>query len=154
MQCFFLQANIGVILYSVQEYESALKFLNNALKLYNKYDVVFCLKSALLYHVIARIQSCRGDFRAAIQMEKETFNIYTKIFGEQHEKTQLSGECLRRLTKQAVNFQKKMNDVRGGTVGGQGLVHFIPMNVGFLIYFKFSLNQYLIDPTAISTKHN
>lgn len=106
--------------------------MNNALKLYTKYDILFCLKSALLYHVIARIQSCRGDFRAALQMEKETFNIYSKIFGETHEKTQLSGECLRSLTKQAVNFQKKMNDVRGGIVaGGQGLVHFIPMNVSY-----------------------
>lgn len=91
---------------------------------------MFCLKLALLYHLIARIQSCRGDFRSAIQMEKETFNIYSKIFGEAHEKTQLSGECLRHLTKQAVNFQKKMNDVRGGNVAtGQGLVHLLPMNV-------------------------
>uniref|UniRef100_A0A915DZE8 Clu domain-containing protein n=1 Tax=Ditylenchus dipsaci TaxID=166011 RepID=A0A915DZE8_9BILA len=123
-----IDANIGVILYSVQEYELAVKFLNHALKLYLKYDVTFCLKTALLFHVIARTHSCRGDFRTALSMEKETFNIYSRIFGEDHEKTRLSSECLRHLTKQAVSFQKRMNDVRGAAAG-QGLVHFIPMNI-------------------------
>ncbi|KAI1724601.1 clustered mitochondria domain-containing protein [Ditylenchus destructor] len=120
-----IDANIGIILYAVQEYEHAIKFLNNALKLYSKYDVTFCLKTALLYHIIARTHSCRGEFRQALSMEKETFNIYSKLFGEDHEKTKMSSECLRHLTKQAVNFQKRMN----GAASGQGLAHFMPMNI-------------------------
>lgn len=72
---------------------------------------------------MARVNSCRGDFRAALQMEKETFNIYAKIFGSQHERTMQSSEYLAYLTKQAVNFQRKMNDA---TSGGQGLAQFIP----------------------------
>lgn len=72
---------------------------------------------------MARIHSCRGDFRAALQMEKETFNIYAKLFGEQHEKTKQSSEYLGHLTKQAVSFQRKMNDAASG---GQGLAQFIP----------------------------
>jgi protein TIF31 len=28
------------------------------------------------YHLVARTHSCRGDFRAALQSEKEAFSIY------------------------------------------------------------------------------
>lgn len=80
------------------EIQTALKFLEHALTLYQKYDVTFCLKTALLYHVIARTHSCRGDFRTALQMEKEAFGIYSRIFGKDHEKTMLSSECLKHLT--------------------------------------------------------
>lgn len=106
----------------------AVKFLSNSLKLYKKYDSSFCLKTAMLYHVMARIYSFHGDFRTALQMEKETFNIYVQLFGQQHDKTKLSGEYLRILTRQAVNFQKKINTANG--VGStQGLIHFGPINV-------------------------
>lgn len=125
-----IDANIGVILYSIQEYETALKFLEHALTLYQKYDVTFCLKTALLYHVIARTHSCRGDFRTALQMEKEAFGIYSRIFGKDHEKTMLSSECLKHLTAQAVNFQKHMNEAsRKVNTSEKGLAHLISMNV-------------------------
>ena len=64
-------------------------------------------------------------------MEKETFNIYSRIFGKNHEKTLLSGECLNHLTKQAVSFQKHMNDASKGIGIERGLVHLVPMNVNF-----------------------
>lgn len=65
-----IDGNIGVILYAVQEYDDALKFLQNALKLHQIYSEPLALKTALIYHLIARTQSCRGDFRSALQMEK------------------------------------------------------------------------------------
>lgn len=34
------------------------------------------MKVAVSYHLRARVQSCRGDFRGALQSEKETFGIY------------------------------------------------------------------------------
>lgn len=107
-----IDANIGVILYLLQEYETALKFLNNALSLYQKYGVA--IKIALLHHVVARAHSCRGDFRTALSFEKETFNIYSRILGKEHEKTLVSNERLRHLTKQAVTLQKHMNDATQG----------------------------------------
>jgi len=126
-----IDANIGVILYSVQEYELALKFLGSSLRIYTKYDVSFCLKTALVYHVLARTHSCRGDFRTALQMEKETFNIYSRIFGAEHEKTMLSHECLQHLTRQAVTFAKRMNDASKGSSSSstQSLAHLIPVNI-------------------------
>ena len=30
------------------------------------------------YHLVARTHSCRGDFRAALQSEKEAFTIYKR----------------------------------------------------------------------------
>uniref|UniRef100_A0A914UNE2 Clustered mitochondria protein homolog n=1 Tax=Plectus sambesii TaxID=2011161 RepID=A0A914UNE2_9BILA len=105
-----IDSNIGVVLYAVQEYDFALKFLNQALKLHILYTGANSLKTALIYHLMARAHSCRGDFRTALQNEKETFTIYCKTFGEDHEKTKESGECLRHLTQQAVTFQKRMNE--------------------------------------------
>jgi protein TIF31 len=31
---------------------------------------------AVSYHLVARTQSCMGDFRSALQNEKETYTIY------------------------------------------------------------------------------
>ena len=34
------------------------------------------LKSLLSHHLCARIQSCRGDFRSALNSEREAYQIY------------------------------------------------------------------------------
>lgn len=65
-----IDGNIGVILYAVQEYDEALKFLQNSLKLHQIYLEPRALKMAMIYHLLARTYSCRGDFRTALQMEK------------------------------------------------------------------------------------
>jgi protein TIF31 len=44
----------------------------------------------------------------------ETYAIYKSQLGEDHEKTKESSECLKHLTKQAVIFQKKMNEIYKG----------------------------------------
>lgn len=98
---------------------------------------------AVSYHLVARTQSCMGDFRSALQNEKETYTIYkiqvlicildylvtcvinffaNDVFiflklGEEHEKTKESSECLRHLTQQAVVLQKKMNELYQGRLG-------------------------------------
>ena len=36
------------------------------------------LQTALTYHLLARVHSFLGDFRAALHHEKLTYNIYTK----------------------------------------------------------------------------
>lgn len=57
-----------------------------------------------------------GDFRGALNNEKETYLIYKKELGANHEKTKESSECLRHLTNQAVVLQKKMNEIYKGNL--------------------------------------
>ena len=37
------------------------------------------MKTALAYHLLARLQSCRGDFRTALMNERETYQIYKAL---------------------------------------------------------------------------
>ncbi|VDK77142.1 unnamed protein product [Onchocerca ochengi] len=122
-----IDGNIGVILYAVQEFDDALKFLQNALKLHQTYLEPQALKTALIYHLMARTYSCRGDFRTALQMEKETFAIYSKTFGNDHEKTKESSECLKHLTQQAVTFQKRINEAN--RQGSSNIGQLLPIEI-------------------------
>lgn len=106
-----LDSNIGLILHAVGEYDLSLRFLENALKLNIAFYGSRSLKVAVSYHLVARAQSCLGDFRGALQNEKETYTIYKAQLGEEHDKTRESSECLRHLTQQAVVLQKKINDI-------------------------------------------
>lgn len=72
----FLQSNISLILHAVGEYELSLRFLEHALSLNIKYYGEKSLKVAVSYHLVARTQSCMGDFRSALNNEKETYAIY------------------------------------------------------------------------------
>lgn len=98
------------------EYDLSLRFLENALRLNMRYFGERSLKVAVSYHLVARTQSCQGDFRGALQNEKETYAIYKQQLGDEHEKTKESSECLRHLTQQAVVLQKKMNEICKGNV--------------------------------------
>jgi protein TIF31 len=109
-----IDSNIGLILHAVGEYDISLRFLEKALALNQKFHGVKSLKVAVSFHLVARTQSCMGDFRSALTNEKETFTIYKTQLGDEHEKTRESGECLRHLTQQAVVLQKKMNEIYQG----------------------------------------
>ncbi|TGZ54956.1 Clustered mitochondria protein [Temnothorax longispinosus] len=112
-----LDSNISLILHAVGEYELSLRFLEHALALNLRYHGPHSLKVAVSYHLVARTQSCMGDFRAALNNEKETYAIYKQQLGEEHEKTKESSDCLRHLTQQAVVLQKKMNEIYTGKSG-------------------------------------
>ena len=64
-----IDSNIGLILHAVGEYDLSLKFLEKALELNLKYHGLKSLKVAVSYHLVARTQSCMGDFRSAQQYE-------------------------------------------------------------------------------------
>merc|ERR1712029_317742 len=81
-----IDSNIGLILHAVGEYDISLRFLERALQLNLKYHGVKSLKVAVSYHLVARTQSCMGDFRSALANEKETFTIYKTQLGDEHEK--------------------------------------------------------------------
>ncbi|XP_015380377.1 PREDICTED: clustered mitochondria protein homolog isoform X2 [Diuraphis noxia] len=112
-----LDSNISLILHAVQEYDLSLRFLEKALALNIKFYGPKSLKVAVSYHLVARTQSCMGDFRSALSNERETYAIYKQQFGEKHEKTQESSDCLKHLTHQAVVLQKKMNEIYTGKTG-------------------------------------
>lgn len=111
-----IDSNIGLILHAIGEYDNSLRFLEHALKLNLRFFGPRHLKVALSYHLVARTLSCMGDFRCALNNEKETYMIYKKELGETHDKTKESSECLRHLTNQAVVLQKKMNEIYKGNV--------------------------------------
>lgn len=112
-----LDSNISLILHAVGEYELSLRFLEKALALNIKYYGSKSLKVAVSYHLVARTQSCMGNFRAALNNEKEAYVIYKQQLGDNHEKTKESSECLKHLTQQAVVLQKKMNEIYTGKNG-------------------------------------
>lgn len=161
-----MQSNISLILHAVGEYELSLRFLEHALALNIKYYGAKSLKVAVSYHLVARTQSCMGDFRSALGSEKETYAIYKQqvhiffIFivivimlnalflssqklGENHEKTQESSECLKHLTQQAVVLQKKMNDIySNGKLLTSGLppIHIQPPSMGSVLDMLNAIN--------------
>jgi protein TIF31 len=111
-----IDTNIGLILQAVEEYDFSLRYLEHAVQLNIRYFGAESLKTAMTYHLVARTHSCRGDFRSALQSEKEAYTIYKSKLGENHERTKESSECLAHLTKQAVVVQKKMNEIYKGEV--------------------------------------
>uniref|UniRef100_A0A336MJK7 Clustered mitochondria protein homolog n=1 Tax=Culicoides sonorensis TaxID=179676 RepID=A0A336MJK7_CULSO len=135
-----MDSNIALILHAVSEYELALRFLEHALEL----NIVFygkkSLKVALSYHLVARTQSCMGDFRSALNNEKETYGIYKQLFGEKHEKTLESSECLRHLTQQAVVMQKKMNDIYSNNKLTLPPIHIQPPSMGSVLDMLNAIN--------------
>ena len=84
-----IDSNIGLILHAVGEYEPSLKFLEKALELNIRFHGSKSLKVAVSYHLVARTQSCMGDFRSALQNERETFTIYKSQLGDEHDKTKV-----------------------------------------------------------------
>ncbi|GMR42853.1 hypothetical protein PMAYCL1PPCAC_13048 [Pristionchus mayeri] len=120
-----IDGNIGVILFAVQEFDLACRFIQSAERIAAAAGETKRLKSALLNHVMARAHACRGDFRTALAAEKETYTIYSALFGAEHDKTKESNECLRQLTQQAVQFQKRMQDASKGTTN---LAQLLPIN--------------------------
>jgi len=110
-----LDSNIGLILHAVCEYDLSFRFLRNALRLNTNFFGPKHMKVAVNYHLVARTQSCQGDFRGALQNEKETFAIYRQVLGAEHEKTKESGDCLKHLTQQAVVLAKKLNEMNQGS---------------------------------------
>lgn len=73
---WYLQSNISLILHALGEYELSLRFIEHALKLNLKYFGNKAMHVAVSYHLMARTQSCMGDFRSALNNEKETYSIY------------------------------------------------------------------------------
>lgn len=140
-----IDSNISLILHAVGEYELSLRFIEHALQLNLKYFGNKSMHVAVSYHLVARTQSCMGDFRSALNNEKETYTIYKSQLGESHEKTRESAECLRLLTQQAVLLQRKMNDIysNGKLTTGLPPIHIQPPTMGSVLDMLNTINGIL-----------
>ncbi|XP_067629085.1 protein clueless isoform X2 [Eurosta solidaginis] len=140
-----IDSNISLILHAVGEYELSLRFIEHALELNLKYFGEKSMHVAVSYHLVARTQSCLGNFRSALNNEKETYAIYKSQLGESHEKTRESAECLRLLTQQAVLLQRKMNDIYSNGKLNTGLppIHIQPPTMGSVLEMLNTINGIL-----------
>ncbi|KAI9580984.1 protein clueless isoform X1 [Glossina fuscipes] len=140
-----IDSNISLILHAVGEYELSLRFIEHALQLNLKYFGKKSMHVAVSYHLVARTQSCMGDFRSALNNEKETYSIYKTQLGENHDKTRESAECLRLLTQQAVLLQRKMNDIysNGKLTTGLPPIHIQPPTMGSVLDMLNTINGIL-----------
>ncbi|KAH8384587.1 hypothetical protein KR093_001804 [Drosophila rubida] len=140
-----IDSNISLILHALGEYELSLRFIEHALKLNLKYFGNKSMHVALSYQLMARTQSCMGDFRSALNNEKETYSIYKSQLGEKHEKTCTSAECLRRLTRDAVALQRKMNDIysNGKLTSDLPPIHITPPSMGSVLEILNTINGIL-----------
>ncbi|CAB3979322.1 clustered mitochondria homolog, partial [Paramuricea clavata] len=111
-------SNIGLVLQGQREFDLSVKFLENAAKVQEKYHGPNSIHTAMSYHLLARAKACAGDYRSALQSEKSAFNVYEKKFGNLDIRCQESSEFLKQLTKQAVQMQRKLNELSG--LGGRG----------------------------------
>uniref|UniRef100_A0A671X1J5 Clustered mitochondria homolog n=1 Tax=Sparus aurata TaxID=8175 RepID=A0A671X1J5_SPAAU len=110
-----LDSMLGLVLHGLMEYELSLKFLQNALTLTSKYHSATSLKHAHSHHLLAAVYESKGEFRLALQHEKEAYSIYKSQVGEDHDSTRESSEYLKSLTQQAVILQKAINHIYSNT---------------------------------------
>ncbi|CAL8265646.1 unnamed protein product [Merluccius merluccius] len=106
---------LGLVLHGLMNYDLSLKFLQNALKITLKYNGATSLKYAHSHHLLATVYESKGEFRLALQHEKEAYSVYKSQAGEDHDSTRESSEYLQALTKQAVILQRALNHIYSNT---------------------------------------
>ncbi|KAM9348865.1 clustered mitochondria protein homolog [Symphorus nematophorus] len=114
-QVALLDSMLGLVLHGLMEYDLSLKFLQNALILTSKYHGATSLKHAHSHHLLATVYESKGEFRSALQHEKEAYAVYNSQLGDDHDSTKESSEYLKSLTQQAVMLQKAINHIYSNT---------------------------------------
>nr|XP_020491286.1 clustered mitochondria protein homolog [Labrus bergylta]XP_020491287.1 clustered mitochondria protein homolog [Labrus bergylta] len=110
-----LDTMLGLVLYELMEYELSLKFLQSALISTSKYHGATSLKYVQSHHLLATVYESKGEYRSALQHEKEAYAVLKSQLGEDHESTKESSEYLKILTRQAVILQKAINSIYSNT---------------------------------------
>lgn len=104
-QLALIDLNIGIILYHLAEYDYALRFLKSAKAAYEVLPNQR-LKIALSKHLMSKCYASQADFRQALQLERDTHEIYNDILTDKNTRTMESKECVNLLTEMAVKFEK------------------------------------------------
>nr|XP_057926888.1 clustered mitochondria protein homolog isoform X1 [Doryrhamphus excisus] len=98
--------------------EEAGQYLKNALRLNTSFFGPTNLHTALTQHLMSQWLCSKGDYRGAMNHEKEAFSAFTSLFDEDHPQTRCSKEFLCTITKQAVQVERSLRQA-GGNVTEQ-----------------------------------
>ncbi|XP_071380318.1 clustered mitochondria protein homolog isoform X1 [Centroberyx affinis] len=88
--------------------EQAEQYLKNALRLNVSFFGPRDLHTALTQHLLSQCMCSKGDYRSAMNHEKEALAAFTLMFGEDHPQTRCSTEFLRTITQQAVRVERSL----------------------------------------------
>lgn len=102
-----IDVNISLMLHAVEQFDTAVVFLENALRLSKIFYGPKSLKVAFNCHLLSQTHAYRGDFRSALDFEKQRYSIYKERFSDDSDYTRDSDECLRTLTTQAVSMARR-----------------------------------------------
>lgn len=116
-QLALIDLNIGIILYHLAEYDYSLRFLKSAKAAYEVLPNQR-LKIALSKHLMSKCYASQADFRQALQLERDTYEIYNDILSNKNQRTIESKECVNLLTEMAVKFEKFIREQDKATEPG------------------------------------
>ncbi|XP_019722469.1 clustered mitochondria protein homolog [Hippocampus comes] len=88
--------------------DQAGKYLKNALRLNTSFFGPTNLHTALTQHLVSQWLCSKGDYRGAMNHEKEALTAFTSLFDEDHPQTRCSKEFLCTITKQAVQVERSL----------------------------------------------
>ncbi|XP_057687398.1 clustered mitochondria protein homolog [Corythoichthys intestinalis] len=88
--------------------DQAGKYLKNALRLNASFFGPTNLHTALTQHLVSQWLCSKGDYRGAMNHEKEALAAFTSLFDEDHPQTRCSKEFLCTITKQAVQVERSL----------------------------------------------
>uniref|UniRef100_A0A667YRG9 Clustered mitochondria protein homolog n=1 Tax=Myripristis murdjan TaxID=586833 RepID=A0A667YRG9_9TELE len=88
--------------------EQAEQFLRSALRLNTSFFGSKDLRTALNQHLLSQWMCSKGDYRSAMNHEKEALAAFTFMFGEDHPQARCSSEFLRTITQQAVRVERSL----------------------------------------------
>ncbi|KAJ2722753.1 Intracellular distribution of mitochondria [Coemansia sp. Benny D115] len=98
--------NIGVMLQSLRLYDDALKFIQSSYEIRLKLQGPECVPVANAQHALAKAYALTGDFKAAVQMERDAHKYFSEKFGDEDPRSKETAEWLAELTFNAVRTAK------------------------------------------------
>ncbi|KAJ2742820.1 Intracellular distribution of mitochondria [Coemansia sp. BCRC 34301] len=104
--------NIAVMLQSLRHYDDALRFLRACVDMRKGLLGPDHVLVANAQHSLAKVLAVTGDFKAAVQVERDAHVFYSATFGDDDARTKETGEWLAELTFNAVRTAKLSKAVK------------------------------------------
>ncbi|KAJ2080480.1 Intracellular distribution of mitochondria [Coemansia sp. RSA 988] len=98
--------NIGVMLQSLNMYDDALRFFKSCVDIRVRLLGEEHVLVANAQHSLAKALALTGEFKEAVQVERQAHRFFNNSFGEQDPRTQETAEWLSELTLNAVRTAK------------------------------------------------
>ncbi|KAJ2782746.1 Intracellular distribution of mitochondria [Coemansia interrupta] len=98
--------NVGVMLQSLRLFDDALEFVRSAYEIRLRLHGARHVLVAGAQHAMAKALALTGDFKAAVQAEREAHGYFSETFGPEDARSKETGEWLAELTFNAVRTAK------------------------------------------------